>query len=176
MTAASGVTLYSWQSVSRPSHSRQESRDDQVNLRYRHGRGGRGFLDSGFPRGPGRRSRGHGRLQAQVHPERADRGLRCARRGAGRRRRGYGRWCRRKGLRGTHARGADGALGPITGPMVPMALEGIPSGDGTLECTVCMFSGRRSGMAWMHDGIARRTIHDAGGYRLCFDLVGSSLL
>ena len=37
--------------------------------------------------------------------------------------------------------GADGALGPITGPMVPMALEGIPSGDGTLECTVCMFSG-----------------------------------
>lgn len=72
--------------------------------------------------------------------------------------------------------GVDGALGPITGPMVPMALEGIPSGDGTLECTVCMFSGRRSGMAWMHDGIARRTIHDAGGYRLCFDLVGSSLL
>ena len=72
--------------------------------------------------------------------------------------------------------GADGALGPITGPMVPMALEGIPSGDGTLECTVCMFSGRRSGMAGIHDGIARRTIHDAGGYRLCFDLVGSSLL
>ena len=72
--------------------------------------------------------------------------------------------------------GADGALGPIIGPMVPMALEGIPSGDRTLECTVCMFSGRRSGMAWMHEGIAHRTIHDAGGYRLCFDLVGSSLL
>ncbi len=72
---------------------------------------------------------------------------------------------------------SDGSvLAPITGQMVPLAIEGLPTGSGTTEYTVCMFSGKRSAMAWVHDGIAYRTIHDHEGFRLCFDLSGSSLL
>ena len=67
--------------------------------------------------------------------------------------------------------GDDGVLGGFSGPMVPMAVEGLPTSAGVREYIVCMFRGRRSGMAWVYDGIVYRTIHDAGGFRLCFDLV-----
>ena len=72
--------------------------------------------------------------------------------------------------------GDDGALGSIHGPMLPMAVEELPTRDGGREYTVSMFSRKRSGMAWVRDGVAYRTIHDHGGFRLCFDLEGSSLL
>ena len=70
----------------------------------------------------------------------------------------------------------DGALGSIHGPMVPMAVEELPTRDGGMEYTVSLFTGKRSGMAWVRDGMAYRTIHDHGGFRLCFDLRGSSIL
>lgn len=72
--------------------------------------------------------------------------------------------------------GDDGALGSIHGPMLPIAVEELPTRDGGSEYTVSMFSGKRSGMAWVRDGVAYRTIHDHGGFRLCFDLEESSLL
>ncbi len=71
--------------------------------------------------------------------------------------------------------GDEGVLGTIGGTLVPVAVEGLPSDSGVLEYTVYIFKGRRSGMAWVRDGIAYRTIHDAGGFRLCFDLTGTSL-
>ena len=70
--------------------------------------------------------------------------------------------------------GSDGVLGPIEGTKVPVAVEGLPTDGGVREYTVHLFTGRRSGMAWVYDGIAYRTIHDAGGFRLCFDLVSFS--
>lgn len=66
--------------------------------------------------------------------------------------------------------GDDRVLGPIRGTLVPMAVETLPGRDGGIECTVCMFGGRRAGMAWVRDGVVYRTIHDHGGFRLCFDL------
>ena len=71
--------------------------------------------------------------------------------------------------------GDDGVLGSLGGTMVPVAVEGLPVDGGVHEYTVYMFRGRRSGMAWVREGIAYRTIHDAGGFRLCFDLAGSSI-
>ena len=62
------------------------------------------------------------------------------------------------------------------GAMVPMAVEELPTRDGGMEYTVSLFTGKRSGMAWVRDGMAYRTIHDHGGFRLCFDLRGSSIL
>lgn len=59
--------------------------------------------------------------------------------------------------------GDDGALGSIHGPMVPMAVEELPTRDGGMEYTVSLFTGKRSGMAWVRDGMAYRTIHDHGG-------------
>ena len=70
--------------------------------------------------------------------------------------------------------GPDGVLGPIEGTKVPVAVEGLPTDGGVREYTVHLFRGSRSGMAWVYDGIAYRTIHDAGGFRLCFDLVSFS--
>lgn len=72
--------------------------------------------------------------------------------------------------------GDDGALGAIRGTMVPMGTEELPTGNGGEEYTVNLFSGKRSGMAWVRDGVAYRTIHDHGGFRLCFDLTGSNQL
>ena len=72
--------------------------------------------------------------------------------------------------------GDEGTLGSIHGPMVPMAVEELPTRDGGMEYTVSLFTGKRSSMAWMRDGVAYRTIHDHGGFRLCFDLRGNSIL
>lgn len=66
--------------------------------------------------------------------------------------------------------GTGGVLGPIEGERVPVAIEGLPTDDGVREHTVYIFKGERSGMAWVREGIVYRTIHDAGGFRLCFDL------
>ena len=66
--------------------------------------------------------------------------------------------------------GSDGVLGAIEGTKVPVAVEGLPADGGLREYTVYMFRGGRSGMAWVSEGIAYRTIHDAGGFRLCFDI------
>lgn len=73
--------------------------------------------------------------------------------------------------------GGTGPAGLIDGSgLVPMAVEEIPTSAGPRQCTVSVHRGRIPCLVWVSDGVAYRTIHDAGGFRMCLDLVGTTLM
>lgn len=67
-------------------------------------------------------------------------------------------------------------LGTIPSEGIPMAVEELPTSFGEKPCQVLMVRSKVTLIVWECDGIAYRTIHDSGGYRLCFDLKGCSVL
>lgn len=71
---------------------------------------------------------------------------------------------------------SDGLAGNLPSGGAVMAVELLPTSFGDRSCEVRIVSGRWTGMMWVCGGIAYRTIHDAGGYRLSLDIRSSSLL
>lgn len=72
--------------------------------------------------------------------------------------------------------GPDGLAGDLPAGGAVMAVELLPTAFGDRSCEVRIVSGRWTGMMWVSGGIAYRTIHDAGGYRLSLDIRSSTLL
>lgn len=70
----------------------------------------------------------------------------------------------------------DGFVGSIRDDAPPVAMEMVHSDFGDRSCWVHLITGEHACMAWICDGIAYRTIHDAGGYRLAFDIDSSTLM
>lgn len=70
----------------------------------------------------------------------------------------------------------EGLAGNLPSSGVVMAVELLPTAFGDRSCEVRIVSGKWVGIMWVCDGIAYRTIHDAGGYRLSLDIRSSSLL
>lgn len=70
----------------------------------------------------------------------------------------------------------DDFVGSIRNDAPSVAMETVHSDFGDRSCWVHLITGDHACMAWICDGIAFRTIHDAGGYRLAFDIDSSTML
>ncbi len=70
----------------------------------------------------------------------------------------------------------DGLVDCIRSDSPPVAMEMVYFNFGDRSCWVHFITGDRACIAWICNGIVYRTIHDAGEYRLVFDIDTNTML